>query len=143
LSKSKIPVKGFMQRKVVTISSDSSIKEAAKIMYEKNIGSLIIEDDGELRGIITERDISRSLFVYDNPSDSKVKDIRTTPLVSVDPDSSILDVADMISKTQILRIPVIKDGKLLGIVSSSDLAVLFTMFENEELEKKFSSFVSE
>jgi len=132
-----------MQRKVVTISSDSSIKEAAKIMYEKNIGSLIIEDDGELRGIITERDISRSLFVYDNPSDSKVKDIRTTPLVSVDPDSSILDVADMISKTQILRIPVIKDGKLLGIVSSSDLAVLFTMFENEELEKKFSSFVSE
>lgn len=143
LSKSKVPVKGFMQKNVATISSGSSIKEAAKIMYEKKIGSLVIEDGGELRGIVTERDISRSLFVYDVPSDSRVKDIYSTPLVSVDPDSSILDAADMISKTQILRIPVIKDGKLLGIISATDLAVLFSMFENEELEKKLGPYVSE
>jgi CBS domain-containing protein len=143
LSKSKVPVKGFMQKNVATISSDSSIKEAAKIMYEKKIGSLVIDDDGELRGIVTERDITRSLFVYDIPSDSKVKDVYSTPLVFLDPDSSILDAADMISKTQILRIPVIKDGKLLGIISATDLAVLFSMFENEELEKKLGPCVSE
>jgi predicted transcriptional regulator len=63
--------------------------------------------------------------------------------VSVDPDSSILDVAEIINKTQILRIPVVKDGKLLGVISSSDLTVLFTMFEKEEIEKKFGPYVSE
>jgi hypothetical protein len=49
----------------------------------------------------------------------------------------------MINKTQILRIPVIRNGELLGIISPSDLAVLFTMFEKEELEKKFKPYVSE
>lgn len=125
-----------MRRDVLTINPDSSIKEAAKIIFDNNISSLIIEDKGELKGILTERDITRSLFVYDIPSNSKVKDVYSTPLVSVDPDSSILDVANLISETHILRIPVVKDGKLLGIISSSDLAMLFTMFEKEELEKK-------
>lgn len=143
MSKSGVPVKGFMRKEVATISSDSPIKEAAKTMYEKKIGSLVIEDGGELKGLVTERDITRSIFVYNVSNDSKIKDIFTTPLVYVDPDSSILDVAEMINETQILRIPVIKDGKLLGIISASDLAVLFTMFDNEELEKKFGSFINE
>lgn len=131
-----------MRRDVLTINPDSSIKEAAKIIFDNNISSLILEDKGELKGILTERDITRSLFVYDIPSNSKVKDVYSTPLVSVDPDSSILDVANLISETHILRIPVVKDGKLLGIISSSDLAMLFTMFEKEELEKKFGAYVS-
>jgi IMP dehydrogenase len=84
MTESNISVKEFMQKKVATISSDTPIKEAAKMMYEKKIGSLVIEDKGELKGLVTERDITRSLFVYDSPSDSKVKDIYTTPLVSVD-----------------------------------------------------------
>ena len=143
MSKSKVPVSGFMQKEVITINSDASIGEAVKTMYEKKVGSLIIKDNDELKGMITERDIARSIFIHNVSNDSKIKDIFTTPLVSVEPDSSILDVAEMIGKTQILRIPVIKEGKVLGVISASDLVVLFTMFDNEELEKKFGSFITE
>jgi CBS domain-containing protein len=143
LVSSKVPVKRFMRTDVVTISSDAPIREAVKTMYEKNVGSLVIVDDNEIKGIVTERDITRSLFIYNISNDAKIKDAYNTPLVSVDPDSSILDVAEIINKTQILRIPVVKDGKLLGVISSSDLTVLFTMFEKEEIEKKFGPYVSE
>jgi CBS domain-containing protein len=143
LTSSKVPVKRFMRTDVVTISSDVPIKEAVKTMYEKNVGSLVIVDGNEIKGIVTEHDIARSLLIYNISNDAKIKDIYNTPLVSVDPDSSILDVAEIINKTQILRIPVVKDGKLLGVISSSDLTVLFTMFEKEEIEKKFGPYVSE
>lgn len=139
---SRVPVKRFMRKDVATIRSDSTIKEAARIMYEKNIGSLVIVDD-DVKGIITEKDITRSLLIYNVSSNSKISDAYSTPLVSVDPDASILDVAEIINKTQILRIPVVRDGKLLGIISSSDLTVLFTMFDKEEIEKKFGPYVSD
>lgn len=132
-----------MRKDVVTINSNASIKEAAKIMYEKNIGSLIIYDDDGLKGMITERDIMVSLLVRGISSDSKVKDIYSTPLVSVEPDSSILDVMETINKTHIHKIPVMKDGHLLGIISSTDLVVLFSMFEQKELEKKFGPYVGQ
>lgn len=132
-----------MRKDVVTINSNASIKEAAKIMYEKNIGSLIIYDDDGLKGMITERDIMVSLLVRGISSDSKVKDIYSTPLVSVEPDSSILDVMETINKTHIHKIPVMKDGNLLGIISSTDLVVLFSMFEQKELEKKFGPYVGQ
>lgn len=137
----KAPVRKFMQKDIEVIGADASISEAAKKMFEKNIGSLIVEEQGELKGLITERDIARSIFIYNAAADAKIKEIRITPLVSVDPDDPITEVAEKISKTQILRIPVIRDGEVMGIMSSSDLAVLFTMFEKEEIERKFGPLV--
>lgn len=139
----KAPVRKFMQKDIEVIESDSSISEAAKKMFDKNVGSLIVEEQGELKGLITERDIARAVFIYNASTDAKIKEIRMTPLISVDPDDPITEVAEKISKTQILRIPVMRDGNVMGIISSSDLAVLFTMFESEEIERKFGPLVGD
>ena len=139
--KSKICVSNFMRTNVLSTNSNTPIQEAAKTMYENNVSSLLIEDDGKITGIVTERDISMARHVFDTASSSTVKEIMTSPVVSIDPDSSILDAAELMDRKQIHKIPVIKDGKVVGIISATDLVMLFSTFEKEELEKKFSYLV--
>jgi CBS domain-containing protein len=76
LTSSKVPVKRFMRTDVVTISSDVPIKEAVKTMYEKNVGSLVIVDGNEIKGIVTERDIARSLLIYNISNDAKIRHLQ-------------------------------------------------------------------
>jgi CBS domain-containing protein len=127
-----------MRRKVLATNSNTTVKEAAKKMYENNVGSLLIEDEGKITGIVTEGDISMAQYVFGTTSSSTVKEIMTSPVVSIDPNSSILDAAELMDRKQIHKIPVIEDGKLVGIISATDLIMLFSTFEKEELEKKFS-----
>ena len=127
-----------MRTKVLVINSKTTVKEATKTMYENNVSSLLIEDEGKIIGIVTERDVSMAQYVFDTVSRSTVKEIMTSPVVSIDPNSSILDAAELMDRKQIHKIPVIKDGRLVGIISATDLVMLFSTFEKEELEKKFS-----
>ena len=130
-----------MRTKVLVINSKTTVKEATKTMYENNVSSLLIEDEGKIIGIVTERDVSMAQYVFDTVSRSTVKEIMTSPVVSIDPNSSILDAAELMDRKQIHKIPVIKDGRLVGIISATDLVMLFSTFEKEELEKKFSYLV--
>ncbi|MBM2818565.1 MAG: signal transduction protein [Nitrosarchaeum sp.] len=139
--KSKIRVSNFMRTNVLATNSNTTVQEAAKTMDENNVSSLLIEDEGKITGIVTERDISMARYVFDTASRSTVKEIMTSPVVSIDPDSSILDAAELMDRKQIHKIPVIKDGKLAGIISATDLVMLFSTFEKEELEKKFGYLI--
>ncbi len=129
-------VEEVMNKDVKTIKPDSSVKEAAEIMSKNSIGSLVVVSDSELKGIITERDVLKS--VADGRTDSTlVKDIMTKDVITVQPTKDIEEAADLMTKHKIKKLPVVAGGVLVGIVTASDLVA----FEEKLLEKLASLMV--
>ena len=96
---------------------------AASVMKERARGSLVVVDRGKPIGIITERDLVRRIIAENkNPATTKVGDIMSEPLISVGPEATISAAANVMYKNAIRRLPVIEEGRLLGMVTSTDLA---------------------
>ena len=138
-----IPVKEFMIKNVVTVNALDSIKETARTMYLKKVGAVIVVEDKKPVGIITVRDIVNSIGPFENSLNSLVKEIMSQPLIHIHPDESIIDVAEIMTSKNIHKLPIIVDDEILGIISSSDLVVLFSMLKKEDLLKIFKSQLHE
>ena len=110
-----------MSQNVVTIKPEATMYEAARVMGEKHIGSLIVLEDKTPLGIVTERDLlSNVLVIGRNPKEINVSSVMSTPLISIDPTASIKKAAQtMINKKG--RLAVIEEEKLVGIITASDL----------------------
>jgi CBS domain-containing protein len=114
-------VKDIMSKGVVTISEEVTMAEAAKIMGEKHIGSLVVEGRETPWGIVTERDLlSRFLGTDGKIVPVRVKECMSTPLITVPPEITIKEAAKTMM-TKKGRLVVFKDEKLIGIVTTSDL----------------------
>ena len=127
-----------MNREVKTVSSEASVKEAAELMNEYRIGSLIVVENQEVAGIITERDILVKVVAEGkDPSKVKVSEIMTKNFVSVRPDESVEDAAELMTRYGIKKLPVIESGVLVGILTASDIVAS----ERKLLEKLSELFV--
>jgi CBS domain-containing protein len=115
-------VKDLMTKNVVTISSDKTVAEAAALMSEKSIGDLVVVDDNTPVGIVTERDFVRRVLAVKKSADSKVSEVMTHPLKLIDPEAPIKEAARRMVDCGIRRLPVIKDNKLVGIITVADFA---------------------
>jgi len=113
-------VKDIMTKKVATIESGKTIYNAAQLMAEKNLGCLIVVVKGFPVGIITEKDIVHRVVAKRAQTDTKLAEVMTKTLITVEPDTSIREAARMMSANKIHRIPVLKENKLVGIVAASD-----------------------
>jgi CBS domain-containing protein len=110
-----------MNRKVVTVSPHASVREAARLMREHNIGTLVVVDEGYPVGIITERDLATRVVALDLSGDTPVEDVMSTQLITVSESTSIENVLDTMQKHGFRRLPVLKDGKLVGILTLRDI----------------------
>jgi CBS domain-containing protein len=113
-------VKDIMSKNVVTIDQDKSVFEAADLMAAKGIGCLVITRQDTPVGIVTERDFVRRVIAKRGSFDAKVFGIMSKYLITVGPETSIKEASRFMSKNEIHRLPVTKDGKLVGIVVASD-----------------------
>ena len=118
--------KDIMKTNVVTVLPSTPVTEAATIMREENIGSLVVVGvDKKLLGIITDRDIVVSVVANGkSPVEVVVGDVMTRELITVQEDESIFEVLRVLGKNSIRRVPVLRRGRLVGIVSVDDLIVL-------------------
>ncbi|MDG6982221.1 MAG: CBS domain-containing protein [Nitrososphaerota archaeon] len=116
-----IYVKDIMARKVRTIDADAPIKEAAGKMARWGIGALVITKGGSRPvGIVTEGDISRSVARGLDPGGS-LTTLRRKKLVTVSPAERVEVAAKIMSDARVKKLPVMERGKLLGIVTQSDI----------------------
>ena len=107
---------------VVAVSPDSSVVEALRIMADKNIGSVIVMQDSQYKGIMTERDYSRKVALKDRSSSTtKVAEIMSTDLPAVKPSDTIEYCMELMTKKNIRYMPVFDNTKLIGIISMSDV----------------------
>ena len=127
MTKKSRPISSIMTGKVITATADETIKTVCKLMYDNDIGSIVIvkrtvDDANKPVGIITERDIVRQiglseLFVVQAP----IRQIMSTPLVTIGPNNPIRDAIDIMQFKKIRRLVVIDDReKMIGIITIKD-----------------------
>ncbi len=118
----EIPVREIMTRPVITADADLDILSAAKRMGSANVGCLIIVSDDKPTGILTERDLVKKIVALAvDPRSVKVGAIMSTPVVAIDPDASLREAAALMLHSGVKRLPVISNGKLVGIITDTDL----------------------
>jgi CBS domain-containing protein len=115
-------LKDIMVRNVVTIDSEASVKEAAKHMNLYEIGCLIVMNKDKVSGILTERDLlTKVVEAARNAEKTKVKDITSTKLVTGTSDMDVVDAARLMLKKKIKKLPIVNNGKLVGLVTFTDI----------------------
>ena len=117
-----------VMNEIISIDGESLVVDAAKIMIEKEIGSIVVTEEGNPVGIITESDmLARVIVAYRDPKKLLTKKIMTSPLVSIEKGSTILDAMRFLRDQDIHIVLVTDDGKLTGIVSEGDLIRAVTL----------------
>ena len=113
-------VKDIMTKDVVSIELNNNVFEAAELMSSSQLGCLVIMDGKLPVGIVTERDIVRRVCAKKLPGETKVSEIMSKSLITIDPDASLKEAARVMSSNKIRRLPVLKQNMLVGIVVASD-----------------------
>lgn len=103
--------------KAIAIEHDVSVKEAARIMSNRNIGSLIVLKDNKIAGIITERDIMKNVSCLGK----KISSIMSKNVVTIDHNESLENAALIMTERKIKRLPIVDGGKLVGIITATDI----------------------
>ena len=129
-------IESILRRKgteVTTIAPEASIKRAADWLHAKNIGALVVTSENAVLGLISEREIVHAFSRYGEAAGSmSVKDIMTYGVTTVSPDDSVNLVMNLMTHHRVRHMPVLRDGKLAGIVSIGD--VVKHRLEDLELE---------
>jgi CBS domain-containing protein len=117
-------VEEIMTRDPRTVGSSDTIVDAARVMRDADIGDVVVMEDGQVSGILTDRDIVvRALAEGRDAESTTVGDVCTTGVETVDPSASVDDTLRTMREHDIRRLPVTKNGRPVGIVSLGDLAV--------------------
>ncbi|MEM0156620.1 MAG: CBS domain-containing protein [Thermoplasmataceae archaeon] len=125
------------------MTEDTTASQAAKIMSNDHVGFAIVERDGKPIGMVTEWDFINKIISKDlNPREVLLKDIMNTPLMSVDPKTPTDQVTVLMSKNGVRRLPVVENGKLIGVITSRDVLRIFKDYMDNlsDVIARFGSF---
>jgi len=119
LVKDVLNVKGH---DIWSIAPDASVFDAIKLMAQREVGALLVLDDGKLTGIISERDYTRKVILKGKSSrETAIKTIMTSPVICADADKNVKECMSLMTSRNIRHLPVLDDNELAGVVSLGDL----------------------
>lgn len=123
-------------REIISIVQDASVLDAIKLMADRAVGSLLVMDGDDLKGIVTERDYARKVIVKGRSSESTaVADIMTTEIVTASIDQTVNDCMTLMTQRRIRHLPVVDAGKVAGMISIGDLVQAIISDQQEEIEQ--------
>ena len=126
---------GDKGREVLKIDAGASVFEAVEQMVAANVGSLLVTDGGDIVGIVTERDYLRRVTLEGRTDrDTAVREIMTSPLVVVNPDTSIDECMAVMTDRRIRHVPVVEDGEVIGVVSIGDVVKFKSRQQSFEIQ---------
>ncbi len=138
-------VRNVLQSKnntTVSVCPDNTVFEALELMVEKNVGALLVMEEGRFVGIFTERDYARKVILQGKASkETHISEIMTEDPVTVTPDNTIEDCMRLMTNKFIRHLPVIEDGKLIGIISIGDL-VKFIIEEQRFIIENLEHYIT-
>lgn len=116
-------IEDIMVQKVITIDSNATVREAARLMNRQEIGSLIVVKQGKVVGIMTERDLLKKVVEhFRNPEKTKVHEIMSRRLVVGTPRMEIPDAVRLMLQKKIKKLPIVVDGTIVGLITLTDIA---------------------
>ena len=128
-------------RALCTIGPDARVYDALKLMADKDIGALLVVENGKLAGILSERDYARKVILHGKSShDIPVKEIMTERVICVHPNNTVEECMALMTDKRIRHLPVIENDKLIGVLSIGDL-VKETISEQQFMIKQLESYI--
>jgi len=128
-------VKDVMIDELATLDASTKILDAAKLMAEKNIGCIIVTEKDLPVGIITERDFVRRIVAQEISHQSPIVEVMTTPLITIDPDETVWEAAQIMKTNNIHKLPVQKAHKIMGIITTTDLVRVCSAGSDSEMRR--------
>lgn len=117
-------VKDVMTKNPVTLSADSTVADAAREMRRADVGPIVVLDEKKVFGIVTDRDIVvRAIAEGKDPGSTRLRAICTEDLATLEPDSPLGAAISLMEQKAVRRVPVLENGRPVGIVSLGDLAI--------------------
>ena len=127
---------------IISIVEDASVFDAIKLMAERGVGSLLVMDGDELKGIVTERDYARKVIIKGRSSEStQVREIMTTDLVTTTGAQTVNECMTTMSEKRIRHLPVMSGSEVVGLISIGDLVQAIISDQQEEIEQ-LESYIS-
>jgi len=118
----KRPLAVMMNRTIRTIRTDATLLEAAKAMREGRVGALMVEDETQLVGVVSETDLVRKAMAEARDlRQDRVRTIMSSPIITIDIDRPASDASDLMSERGIRHLAVTDGGKIVGVISVRDL----------------------
>ncbi len=115
-------LRDIMQKKVVTLPPDATIRQAAKKMKDYRIGYIVVTNAGDVKGCVTDRDITLWLANGKDPDETRIDSIMQSSMITAEPETDLFDASKLMARKKVRRLPVVTDSKLVGLVSISDIA---------------------
>jgi signal-transduction protein with cAMP-binding, CBS, and nucleotidyltransferase domain len=128
-------VKDVMIGELATLDVSTSIKNAAKLMDEKNIGCIIVTKNQLPVGILTERDFVKRIAAKEKSLTSPLEEVMSSPLIEINPDETVWEAAQIMKTNNIHKLPVMKDNKIIGIVTTTDLVKICSIGSDSEMRR--------
>ena len=121
-----MPVKSIARgvEQLVTAGPETTVRDLAQLMQEGAVGSVVIVENDEPVGIVTDRDLALEVINRDLEFDALAKDVMTRDPVTVDAETGVFEMCETMKHNKVRRMPVVEDGELVGIVTLDDLVVL-------------------
>lgn len=116
-------LRDIMTRDLTTAKPGSTVQDVARLMAEEDIGNVLIMEGGELRGIVTDRDIVVRCLAAGKDASCRVEEIATADVFTMSGDADVHEAGREMAERQLRRLPVTEGGEVVGIVSLGDLAV--------------------
>ena len=128
--------KDIMTRPVVTTQPDMPIYDAIRLLANRNITGLpVVDEDLNLVGILSEKDVLKTLYDTDDSPELTVADFMSTETVVFDEDTNIIELCDCLIGNSFRRVPITKDGKLEGIASRRDIIKTILLIKHQEIKE--------
>jgi len=118
---SETMVKDVMTKALISVDPLTTLYQISKMMEQGGMGSILVKKDGIPSGIITDRDFAIKIAAHGVSMDSPVEKIASFPLITINSTDSILDASKIMSDKKIRKLCVIEEGKVVGIITSTDL----------------------
>ena len=121
---------------IISVAPDTSVLDAIKLMADKAIGSLVVMDNEELRGIMSERDYARKVIIKGRSSENtQVAEIMTPKVFTTTSSQTVNDCMALMTEKHIRHLPVVEDGRVIGMISLGDLVRAIIADQQEEIEQ--------
>ncbi len=111
----------LMTRDVAAVAPEDPVRAAVRVMIDRGVGSVVVAEGGKAVGVFTERDLTRR--VLDDPGllDRPLREVMSSPVLTAEPRDEVVFVFERMTAERVRRLPVVEDGRLVGIVTERDL----------------------
>jgi len=121
-----ILVQDIMTKAIISVNTETTVFQVAKMMEQGGIGAVLVKKDGHLSGIITDRDYATKIMANNVSSDTSVGKIMSSPLITINHNESISAAAERMTNKKIRKLAVTDNGKIIGLITSTDLVTQLT-----------------